>query len=68
MSAIVDDLKAEITHFKTVRASTEALLTRLFAIVEEHKDDPAQLQAAVNDLRAEIDGLTTAVTANTPAE
>lgn len=63
-----DGLTQEISELKTVTASNNALLDRLFAIVQENINNPAVLQEKVNELRAIRDELTAAVIRNTPAE
>lgn len=60
-------LEAEVTRNETVDGSAKALLERLFAEFESHKNDPAAIQALVDRLRGSSDTLVTAITANTPA-
>ena len=55
MSVQLDNLKAEVTRIKTVNASVKALLGSLSDRIEELKDDPAQLQALADEVRAEAD-------------
>lgn len=60
-------LEAEVARNETVDGSASALLAALFAEVEAAKDDPAQIQAIVDRVRASNDALAAAVAANTPA-
>ena len=61
-------LGTEINRLQTVRESNRLLLERLFADFEAHKNDPAAIQALVDQARTEIDGLNNDVLAHTPAD
>lgn len=61
-------LEAEVTRDKDVNDSAALLLKRLFDEVEANKGNPAALQSIVDRVRGNSDGLSAAVTANTPAE
>lgn len=56
-----------VTNLTTVDESAKALLTQLFAAVEANINDPAALQAIVDQGNAETQSLADAITANTPA-
>ena len=59
-------LEAEVTRNEQVDDSASTLLKTLFDEVEAAKDDPAQIQAIVDRVRAANDKLAAAVAANTP--
>lgn len=61
-------LKEQITRNRTVAGSAKALLEHLFAEFEANKNNPAAIQALVDEFRADIDAEVAAITANTPAE
>lgn len=60
-------LQAEVTRNETVDGSASVLLKTLFDMVEAAKNDPAEIQAIVDRVRASNDALAAAVAANTPA-
>lgn len=64
----LDAIKEQVTRNRTVAGSTRTLLERLFAEFESHKNDPAAIQALVDEFRADIDAEIAALVANTPAE
>lgn len=66
-SQVVNDLVQAVADEKTVDDSILALVTQFAATIEQNKDDPAAIQAAVDQLRAEKTRIAAAVTANTPA-
>lgn len=57
----------EVAHNTDVAESAKSLLAQLFDFVQAHIDDPAALQGALDQLRANDQSLADAVTANTPA-
>jgi hypothetical protein len=57
----------EVAHNTDVAESAKSLLGQLFAFVEAHINDPAALQSALDQLKANDQGLVDAVVANTPA-
>jgi hypothetical protein len=69
--AALDALTAEVARQTTVNASVLALLNglvaKLAALAAQPTVDPAALQALVEAVKANDDGLAAAVTANTPA-
>lgn len=67
MSQQLDDLKAAVAAEDTVIASVITLLGQLSAQIVALKDDPAALQALADDVNAQKQALSDAVTANTPA-
>lgn len=70
MSQVIDDLVAQVEAQKTVKESVKTLLAKLFALVQAgiNSGDLAKAQAALDDLKAQDQELSDAVTANTPAE
>jgi hypothetical protein len=60
-------LIAEIGRNRDLDASIIALVEAFAAKVEELKNDPVALQAAVDQFRADNDKLAAAVVKNTPA-
>jgi hypothetical protein len=63
----IDAAKAEIEKTKTVNASVRVAFSRYADIFEASKDDPEEIQAAVDQLRAENESMAALVEANTPA-
>jgi hypothetical protein len=61
-------LTAEVERNRAVDESAKLLMKRLFDEVEASKNDPAAIQALVDQARAANDDLAAAVAANTPAE
>lgn len=68
MTQVMADLQGEVARSTSVSASGAALIERLADAVEANQQDPAALQAIVDQLRSNTDGLAGAITANTPAE
>ena len=70
MSQQVDDLVVAVAELRTVADSSEALLDKLFGIIQGAIDtgDLAKVQTAVDELKAEAAELAAAVVRNTPAE
>lgn len=68
MSQVVDDLVAQVAAQKTVVDSVKTLLSQLFTLVQQgiSTGDLAKAQQALDDLKAQDQALTDAVTANTP--
>lgn len=64
---VIENLRLEIERNKSVDDSAITLLNALAAKVEENINDPAALQALVDEVRNSNDALAAAVTANTPA-
>lgn len=60
-------LTAELERNRSVDASAKLLMERLFADFEANKNNPAAIQALVDQARAANDDLAAAVAANTPA-
>jgi cytolysin (calcineurin-like family phosphatase) len=70
----VDSLTATVQASTTVEASAATLLNSLGALLQEHANDPAAIQAIADGLTNDAGALTSsaasltaAVTANTPA-
>jgi hypothetical protein len=61
-------LTAALEEDASVNSSAATLITNLLAEVESHKNDPVQLQAIVDQYRAQTQTLADAVAAGTPAE
>ena len=59
-------LKEQVTRNRTIDGSAKTLITGLLAAVEENKNDPAELQAIVDEFRADNDEFGEMITANTP--
>jgi hypothetical protein len=60
-------LTAALEEDASVNSSAETLITQLLADIESHKNDPVQLQAIVDQYRAQTATLAAAVAAGTPA-
>ena len=60
-------LQAEVERDATVNGSAATLIEQLAAQFEAVKGDPVAVQALVDQLRANNDSLSAAVSANTPA-
>jgi hypothetical protein len=67
--ATIDDIKAAVTAADTVEASAITLLQQLATQLQTaiNANDPAALQAVVDDINANAKSLGDAVAANTPA-
>lgn len=61
-------LTNEVSRITTVVPSVVALINRMATEIQDHKDDPAAIDALAEQLRAAADDIGTAVTANTPSE
>jgi hypothetical protein len=68
MSQAIDDLKVEVESLISVNESAITLIEGLVAQFEAVKNDPAAIQAIIDETRAEKEKLAAVVTANTPAE
>ncbi len=66
--AHLDALIAQVEASTTVAASAVKLIEGLAKQLHDAKDDPAEVQALVDKLRASSAALGAALTANTPAE
>ena len=60
-------LEAEVARNTTVDASAIALLDGLAQQLQDAKNDPAAIQAIVDQMRTSSDSLAAAVSRNTPA-
>lgn len=67
VAQVIENLRAEVERNQSVDSSAITLLNALAAKVEENINDPAALQALVDQVRASNDALAAAVSANTPA-
>ena len=67
VAQVIENLRAEVERNQAVDGSAITLLNALAAKVEENINDPAALQALVDQVRASNDALAAAVVANTPA-
>lgn len=65
--AALGDLRTEVRRTTSIRESNKKLLEGLAAKIEELKQQPAELQSLADELRADNDGITADVAANTPA-
>ena len=70
----VDALLAQVTENTSTEGSAVALLNGLGGFFQQHKDDPAKIEAlavgltnAKGDLKLSADALAAAIVANTPA-
>lgn len=61
-----DPLVAEVTEIGNVVDSTITLINNLATQLEDAKDDPVQIQALADSLKAKKGALAEAVAANTP--
>lgn len=73
MAVDLSGLQAEVARNSSVDASAVALINGIAdkiaaAIAADDVADAANINALVDELRASTDGLSSAVTANTPAE
>ncbi len=68
MSKVVDDLVVQVQGLRGVVDSADALLAKLFALIQGAIDtgDVAKVQAALDDLKVQQSDLAAAVAANTP--
>ena len=64
MSQDVQDLIAEVAAVKTVQASAVTFIQGIVAKLEAAKDDPAAIQAAIQDLKDGTQPLADAIAAN----
>lgn len=64
---VIAALVAKVTEHGTVIESAVTLITGLSAALEAAKDDPAQLQAVIDQVNTQSAALAAAVAANTPA-
>lgn len=67
MEQVIEQLRAEVERNSSVDDSAIQLLIQLADKIEELKNNPTELQALVESLRAQSDALAAAVVANTPA-
>lgn len=67
MSAIVNQLKADVTALKTVEDSAVQLLNNLAQLIRDNVDDQPALQQLATDIEKQSSDLAAAVVANTPA-
>lgn len=68
MEAVIEQLRTEVERNSTVDASAITLLQTLADKIEQLKQNPTELQALVDSLRAQSDALAAAVVTNTPSE
>lgn len=68
MTKVVDDLVGQVKSLRGVVDSADALLAKLFALIQGAIDtgDVTKVQAALDDLKAQQTDLANAVAANTP--
>ena len=66
MSLQLDELAVAVAAMTTTTESAITLINGLADQIEDLKDDPAQLQALADTLRADTTKLSDAVVANTP--
>lgn len=62
----LDDLRTQVRRIPGIRASNKAYIEGLLAKIEELKTDPVEIQALVDETRAELDGLLGDIEANNP--
>lgn len=67
MSAQLDALQQQVQTNNTLIGSAITLIQGLADQIAANMNDPAALQQLVDDLRAQDDALSQAITANTPA-
>lgn len=68
MSAELDALRAEVSRNNDQMDSAIVMIQGLAARIEELKQDPAALQALVDELRANTDQFASDIAANTPSD
>lgn len=68
MEAVIEQLRTEVERNSTVDSSAITLLETLADKIEQLKQNPTELQALVDSMRAQSDALAAAVVANTPSE
>lgn len=68
MEQVIEELRAEVERNSSVDDSAIQLIMTLADQIEEHQNNPAELQTLVETLRAKTDALAAAVVARTPAE
>lgn len=66
--SVMDDLKAAVAKARTVEASAVALITGLAERIRNAAQDPAELETLAQELDAQTDSLSAAITANTAAD
>lgn len=66
MEQAIEQLRAEVERNSSVDDSAIQLITTLADQIEQHQNNPAELQTLVETLRAKTDALAAAVVARTP--
>jgi TolA-binding protein len=66
MEQAIEQLRAEVERNSSVDDSAIQLITTLADQIEQHQNNPAELQMLVETLRAKTDALAAAVVAETP--
>jgi plasmid stabilization system protein ParE len=66
MEQAIEELRAEVERNSSVDDSAIQLITTLADQIEQHQNNPAELQTLVETLRAKTDSLAAAVLAGTP--
>lgn len=66
MEQVIEELRAEVERNSSVDDSAIQLIMTLADQIEEHQNNPAELQTLVATLRAKTDALAAAVVARTP--
>jgi chromosome segregation ATPase len=64
--AAIDEMKVEVARNTTVVDSAKALIASLLSQIEAAADDPEEIRAIVESVRANTDSLAEAIPANTP--
>jgi hypothetical protein len=64
--ALLDPLANEVTETKTIMESAVVLIEGIAAQLEEHKNEPAEIQRIADELNESSEKLAAAVQANTP--
>lgn len=68
MTEALDQIRAELTENRDVVDAIEVLVTDLLDRVEANLEDPAEVQAIVDEIRGQRSDLAAAIVAGTPAE
>jgi DNA repair exonuclease SbcCD ATPase subunit len=68
MEQVIEQLRAEVERNSSVDDSAIQLIMNLADQIEQHQNNPAELQALVTTLREKTDALAASVVANTPAD
>ena len=63
----LDALEAQVTRVTSLKESIKTYIKGLSDQIEANKLDPVKIQALADELDTDVNDITTAITANTPA-